>query len=206
MSFINSLEIGARKFRLFLYKPLLAALTKLKVKAIHITWIAFLSAILMFYFLMAGRHMMASIFFLVFFIVDTIDGSLARYQKKESDRGKFADILVDNIAATLITIGLIIKGLLNPANGAVFIYIMIVTIFFSTVYNTAKHKSDWLIFPKGGASVHLPREVFFVVFALWGFGINTIPFDALVFAANAYLLAVALVFFSRIWKFKKRKK
>lgn len=203
MKFIGRLEKEARKFRLFIYKPLLMVLTKIKAKPIHVTIAGFLCVIAMFYFLMAGEHMLASVFFLAFFIIDTIDGSLARHQKKTSDKGKFADILVDNIAATLITIGLVIKGLLNPANGALFVYLMMLTIFFSALYFTAKRKTDWIVYPRGGASVHIPREIFFVVFVLWGFGINTFKFDTVVFIANAYLAIVALVFFALLWVFKK---
>jgi len=107
--------------------------------------ISYFSVILMLGFLYFIRidYNIALMFLILTLFSDMMDGVLARYQKVESDRGKFVDVVCDNVNYFLFLIGLVMVGLLHEIIALFLVYF----IFMSDVFRVMCHgvilKSDW---------------------------------------------------------------
>src|SRR5258708_3607873 len=69
----------------------------------------------------------ASLVFLALSILaDLLDGSLARYQKKETDRGRMVDIITDNIVFDIFMIALGLSQLISLSVAIIIIVLQII--------------------------------------------------------------------------------
>jgi len=198
---IEHIEDRSKDLRVILFKPLLVLLTKLHIRPNHISFLGLLASVGMFYLLIKDKVQSSLIMFFIYFFLDALDGTLARYQKCASDKGKFIDMTVDNIAATLLTLGLILTNTLTPINGTIFIYLMLINLIFAiTIYNHFK-KPNWFFHARGGVMAQGPKNLFFILFILWGLNI----FDLLnpaVIVFNCFLSGLATINFFRILRYK----
>jgi len=62
-----------------------------------ITGFRFFFIPLMIYFILNGNNIYAATTYLVFFLIDTIDGAVARRFKQETNFGKYFDIITDTV-------------------------------------------------------------------------------------------------------------
>ena len=99
--------------------------------------------LIFFIFFIKKNILISLIFLLIGIIVDAVDGVLARYQKKSSDRGKFIDMVCDNLNFTLFVIGLVYAGLLNGLIGLICVYSMVLSKLFRIIVNSRFLESDW---------------------------------------------------------------
>jgi phosphatidylglycerophosphate synthase len=94
-------------------------------------------------------------------LLDSVDGALARFQKNESDRGKFFDIFVDLIAFIVI-----LSTFTTDIGSAALVYATSWSVgalwLLATIYKEEGHTSDWIIKP-------YPREIFTVIIPITAF-------------------------------------
>ena len=199
MKAIKKLEKGSKESRSVLFKPILSILTKLGINSNHISFLGLIFSFIMFYFLIKNQVINSLIFFILILLVDGIDGSLARYQEKTTDKGKFFDMVVDSIVATLLVLGLMILDQINYLNGALFIYLMLLAIIFAIMINSKHYKTDWLFHARAGFFAHLPKNIFYVFFVLWVLGIANF-INSWVIVSNIFLAVLCLVYFFIIWR------
>jgi phosphatidylglycerophosphate synthase len=78
---------------------------------------------------------------------DIFDGPLARYQKKQSDRGKFLDIFGDFSVYLLIILNLFFLNIMNNNLLVYHLFIFPLVMILSTLKKQENEKTDWIIKP-----------------------------------------------------------
>ena len=204
MAKLQGIEDGIKKLRLILFKPLLLFLTMLKIRPWFITLFSLVSALISFVFIINRSFYIALFISFMNIFFDMLDGSLARYQGNSSDKGKFLDMTVDSISITLLVLGLTIVSIVNPINGAIFIYLMLITIIFAVFLNNTKIKSDWFFHARAGYLANIPKDIIYFLFVFWVIGlVHMNIINPIMFFLNVYLLLVGAVNFIRIQKLSK---
>ena len=165
------------------FRPLLALLTKLKVSPNDITFfrLLFILPLIYFFFIRINLLWMA-LFYILFWVVDLLDGALARYQNKSSDRGKFLDTVADVFVYSFMLIGMIYVGVGGAILFSYQILIHITVYLLAIIKKQEGQKTDWLINPKPdltylkfSAHTILGLYVFFNIDIIeWGFALINI--------------------------------
>ena len=131
------------KFRDLILRPLLRFLSWL-----HITpnMLTYSEIIIMFLFILFIQKnlILSSIFLLLVILFDSIDGPLARFQKIDSDKGKFIDLSIDTLVFVMFVWGLIYANLLNGLIGSILIFAVPFSRIFRIIHNNQYIKSDWI--------------------------------------------------------------
>ena len=158
------------KLRNKYYAPVLKFLHAKGVTANHITngRIFFIIPITYFLFLNVD-FFWAGVWYLLFWLVDTVDGSLARYAGTESHKGKFYDGIIDNFMYSFVLIGFIFNQVVSPAIIAYHILIQLFVFLLAVVKNQQNKASDWFIYQQAEAFYHkLLVHVFLGLYAFLG--------------------------------------
>ncbi len=126
--------------------------------------LGFLRAIsgFVFFLLVNINFVIAFIILILGGLTDFLDGVLARFQKKDSDRGKFIDMLCDNIIFSFFLLGLIKINFANILSIAYFIFIIPALYLIIIVNKNEYQKNDWIIKPYSRISYY--KIIFEVVF------------------------------------------
>lgn len=143
----------------------------------------------------------AGIILIITLCLDVVDGSLARFEKKASDRGKFFDMLADHIIYSLVLLTIIRFSALTYSL-AYNLFIVPITYLLAIVYHNELRASDWIIKPYAKCGhlkfvVVIPYIVFvfsrvdFIVLGLWASNIT------------ATLMSVYFYYFIQSRKFRK---
>lgn len=141
----------SRDMRELVLQPLLKILTFLKISANQITYARVFIFVfgVMYPLFVKGELMIAILFyFFGFWLLDMLDGQLARHTKTDNDKGKFIDVYVDMMGYSFFIMGLAFLGVANIfilfyhviIHGAVYI--------ISIVQKNELVKSDWIIKPE----------------------------------------------------------
>jgi phosphatidylglycerophosphate synthase len=137
-------------------------------------------------------------------LTDALDGTLARYQERDSDKGKFIDVFVGNLFISALIVGLILSNLIAGWVGALFIYLDLMLIVFVTIYNNVVHYknySKWIFFPAGGSISQVPKFVLSVFLIYWTF--FHFPYlNEITIGIVGFLFVTNFVYFYRIMKIK----
>ncbi len=101
------------------------------------------------YLLLIKDNLALAIFFLIIggILIDLLDGPLARYTNKASDRGKFIDTFLDQLVYVLFVWGLMI---INVGNPIILSYNMLIigSLYIMMIVNKNEGlESDWIIIP-----------------------------------------------------------
>jgi len=139
-----------QKTRAKVFRPICKVLTKLKIQAFHITNFRTLLAFAFLAIFFYDKWISFSLI-IISLLLDIFDGPLARYQKKDSDKGKFLDTFNDTVSYSIIIIALIFWG----ANWFVSIIHIISTLYgyvLAIIYKNEGKESDWIIRPAAGAT------------------------------------------------------
>ena len=142
-----------------LFNPLVALLLKLKITANAVSYFSSLIGLISALYLFVNIKY-AAIFLLASFIVDGIDGSLARASKQDSLQGSVTDCFCDQIVISSTTIGFIAIGLLNPIVGGLYLATYPIVIIFSVIRN---------LIGSPRAYVLRPRMIIYFSFLLYAF-------------------------------------
>jgi phosphatidylglycerophosphate synthase len=174
--------------RMYMFIPLLKVLDALHVSAGMLSFLSFASAV-------AGAAMFhidihSALWLLVFHLFfDSIDGSLARYQRKASRRGVFIDQSVDYIGLVVVVLGLVYAEMLDPFWLSAYLSSMLVMVFLLILLSFLKKNYPYIL---------RSRDVFYVFLCIqfWGGLPYVMPFLILF---SVYNTAMSLYLF---WKLK----
>ena len=142
--------------------------TRFGMSAMTISALKVVFALLYLYFL-PDNFNVALLFLLIGSGLDLLDGPLARYQGLAHDRGKFFDILTDQLIFAIFILGLIWQELFNPLLLAYIVFILPVLFLIIIINKNEFMPSDWLIVPIARISYY--KNVIFIVLLLAVYGV-----------------------------------
>ena len=90
---------------------------------------------------------LATVLFLITYIFDVFDGSLARYSGQNSDRGKFIDVLTDQAIYALVVLTMISVDFLNIKALAYSLLVVPVLYLLVVIQKNEGKPTDWIIKP-----------------------------------------------------------
>lgn len=186
------------KLRTVVYDPFLKFLANLGVTANHITYLRGVILVWMLYeMFVKGDLLSGSIIYFAFLFIDTIDGSLARYRKEDNDKGKFNDVIIDQLGYALFVLGLAFIGV---ANTFILFYHVIIAGFgylVAVAYKNQNEKSDWVVRPEGNLS-YFKLIALLALLILLIFKVNLIDFTAIVL--NIWMTITAIYHLIKLQK------
>lgn len=95
------------KFREKYFLPVLQLLAMLRITPNQITLFRLVLIVPIAFYFVTESLSGVLIFYVIFWLLDLFDGSLARYLNKQSDKGRFLDTLVDNFTYGMLMAGMI---------------------------------------------------------------------------------------------------
>lgn len=119
-----------RKMKDAALKPLIIALDKFRISAnlitlFRVTLVVIASA------LIKWNVYFSFWMFVLVYLLDGLDGSLARYQKKTSERGALFDLLSDQFTVIGLILGLIFFRKVEAFSAALYLVLFVSLVFFS---------------------------------------------------------------------------
>lgn len=114
MGLINSIKLFVRSIMRTIAK-LINRLSNGRITPDFITWFGFLAHIPIAYLIAYDKYFIAALLLIVFGLFDTLDGELARLQKKSSAKGMLLDASTDRMKEVILYSG-IAYSLLNSVD------------------------------------------------------------------------------------------
>lgn len=180
----------------WLFRPVVSVFSKMGLTANIVTYSSVISMVL--FVVSIKRSMLASVVFLIYGIWgDLFDGVLARYQGKQSDKGKFIDMVADNLNFALFVIGLSYGGLIQPLVGTLIVYFMVLSKVFRSIWNGFELKSNWYFKTVAGALPNVVVSLAYILFfggLIFGWGYLTNIF----YVFSGILIVDGAVFYKKI--------
>lgn len=152
--------------KMVVLRPLLFLLTKLRITSNHITSLSLLVFLFSFYFIEKNPWIVVILYCVSLYLLDSIDGALARYQKTADDRGKFIDVIRDNLIFVIFGLSLIKAGYIDAFLGCTFVVLGIIFEMLSTIRKAIRFKSDWFFFTSSNAFSNFFLLILPVVFVV----------------------------------------
>jgi phosphatidylglycerophosphate synthase len=189
---IDRLNNRSRDYRGIIFRPLLKLGTKIGISGNFISNIR-LPLIVLFLFLWfkTDFYQWAISLLLIILLLDLFDGPLARFQKCDSDRGKFIDIFVDHIVYSCLLFALFKFAV--PSQLIVYnLFIIPIAYLLSTIKKEEFMKSDWIIKPY--PRLAYLKAIVVIPFFLKAFGIINLLSASLIIA-NLLATALSIYYF-----------
>jgi phosphatidylglycerophosphate synthase len=190
-----------RKKRDKLFSPIIKGFDRLGISANTLSLSKLFFACL--YLLLIKNNFLLAIFFIFLggVFIDLLDGPLARYTNKASDRGKFVDSFSDQLVYGLFIWGLIIINVGSPIILS-FNMIIISSLYIIMIVNKNELlESDWIIKPIARASYYKLVLEISVILHLF-FSMNEFFFNKTIFIVN---ILVTIHFMYHLIKFSNKK-
>ncbi|MBD3360003.1 MAG: hypothetical protein GF365_04845, partial [Candidatus Buchananbacteria bacterium] len=127
------------------FKPALVLLTKLKIKPDDITVFRLLLVFPLAYFFYLENLWGVFLVYVLFWLLDLLDGALARYLNLQHDKGRFLDSVVDNFMYAFLMLGFIYLQAAWVWLLAYNILIELFTQLLATIHKRINTPTDWLI-------------------------------------------------------------
>ena len=179
------------------YGPLVRLLVSAGISANAITTFRILFIIPLAYFLFVHTNLWgATITYVLFWIVDTLDGSVARATNTQSDRGKFLDVFIDNFVYSFLILSFIY---LNAAPAPLLSYhvlIQITAYLLGVVYLNEGKPTDWIIKPQAEQQYNKIFAHLVIFLYVLGFDVLRLGFVIL----NTWLTLQAFYFYAGIYR------
>jgi phosphatidylglycerophosphate synthase len=102
-------------------------------------------------------------------LLDGLDGPLARYTDRASNRGSFTDTVADQIVVAFSTVTLIHATHVGAWPGGLYLFFYSVVVIFSMVRNALAIPYSWLVRPRFLVYGWMPVEVY-----LWHGSLNVV--------------------------------
>lgn len=171
--------------RLFL--PVLVQLDRKGFNADYLTILALLFG------LVAGAALVISkvlglLLLLLHVVLDGLDGPLARYQHKDSNRGSFTDTMSDQIVIAAVMAALLHLHAVSVLPAIVYVMSYTIVVGFAFVRNALKIPYSWLFRPRFIIYAWLPVE----------FWLKPGSLDLLLWICNGFLLLKTITGFIQI--------
>jgi phosphatidylglycerophosphate synthase len=151
------------------FKPLSKLFTRFGLSADMISYLGVIFMVL-FVFALPSHHVLAFLLLFLRMMADILDGPLARYQKTDSDRGKFVDVLMDNLAFALFIFGTVRFGLIHGLTGSLYLFITELLIVLMIIRYNFKDTGRWFFYASAGALPYSLIYGSYVLFSWWAFG------------------------------------
>ena len=173
-------SIALKRSRFF--RPIAVVLAKLGFTHNVLSYMGVVSMIA--FVVVVGEHRVLAFWLMVLMLLfDQLDGALARYQKTDSDRGKFVDVVVDSTTFSLFIAGLMGAGLISGLAGGIYIYFGLLSRVLMIIRNNIGRNNDWLFY--AGAGI-LPSTFIYATYALFGlsvlFDLNYLQSSTVIFS------------------------
>ncbi len=176
------------------YAPVVSWLARRGVTANGVTAFRVLFIFPIGYYFFVGSIGAAIAWYVAFWILDTLDGSLARAAGTASDRGKFLDVLIDNFVYSFVIVCLIYA---DAAPAAVLGYHAIIQLFnylLACIYHNEGRATDWIIKPQG--EVQYNKLAAHGLMIAWAAGTGALPIGMMVL--NSWLTLQCMYFYRAI--------
>ncbi len=151
----------SQKIRGAMFGPLLRFLDRYGVSPNHLTFLSLLSG-LVFCFVFQSSHVIAMIFLLLHVLLDGLDGPLARYTGRASNRGSFTDTTSDQIIVAVSTLTLIYFGYIGIIPGGLYIFFYTIVVIFAMVRSSLSIPYSWVVRPRFYVYAWIPVEIYFL--------------------------------------------
>ncbi len=177
---IDSSNKWSKEFRSKYFKIIIKALDKSGATANSLSFLRALSGVLFFLFVNVN-FTVAFIIIVLGGLTDFFDGALARLHGKDSDRGKFIDMLCDNLLFTFFLFGLMKIEFIGTLNLAYFIFIIPALYLMVIVDKNEYQKNDWIIQPYARVSYYkVIFEICFLLVVIFGISRNILNLTTLI--------------------------
>lgn len=134
------------------------------------------------------------------YLLDILDGDLARMLGLDSDLGKFEDINSDNFAVVILMLALINKGLIMGLLGGYYIFAATLSWWLSVIRKIGSVRSDWLFKPEASATLHILRfwivPILMIIYAFW----RTDVFSVAISVVSVFLTIIMVCDYYQIVK------
>ncbi|HAT1595904.1 TPA: CDP-alcohol phosphatidyltransferase family protein [Legionella pneumophila] len=183
-------------YQLALVDPILPALRD-RITPLSITWLSGILGLLFIPFVLLDKPCIAISFLLLSGYLDTLDGSLARFQNKASDFGSAMDIIMDRIVEFSAVLALY---LFDPQHRATLTILMLGSILlcitsFLVVGIFSNNTSQKSFYYSPGIMERAEAFLFFIVMTLFP--------DYFNFLAAVFCFLVCLTALIRLFEFKR---
>lgn len=184
------------------FRPIIRLFTAIGITADMLSYLGVL-VMVGFIIVLPEAPMTAFWLLIVRMFIDVMDGPLARHQKTDSDRGKFVDVLMDNLSFALFIVGVVGSGLMQGATGVIYLFLTELVIVLMIIRYNLKHKqSDWFFFASAGSFPYNFIYLSYLLFAFYAFGGN----NYLTGAAQIFSILMAKKALQDYWAIQKTKK
>ncbi len=160
-----------RKWRAWALDPVLRVLAGLKIRADHITLAGLLAGVFFFPLFFANK-IAAFGALLAHCLLDGIDGPLARFTGKDSEKGAFTDTATDQTVIAVSTFAMIKAQYISALGGGLYVFFYTVLVAFAMVRGKLNIPYPWLIRPRFFVYAWLLVEVFWlpgtISWLIWG--------------------------------------
>lgn len=182
-------------------RPIIKLLTFMGIGA---DAISYTGVAVMFAFVLVVPHNPVAGFWLLFarMLLDVIDGPLARYQKTDSDRGKFVDVLMDNTGFALFILGVTRVGLMHGSSAVAYLFLTELVVVLMIIRYNFKHRSDWFFQASAGSFPYNFEALSYLIFAYYAFTET----NYLNGAAQIFTVILAVKAITDYWAIQKTKK
>jgi CDP-diacylglycerol--glycerol-3-phosphate 3-phosphatidyltransferase len=160
---LDKINEKSRYYRSTYLKPIISGLDILGFTPNSLSFLRAVSGLL-FFLLININFEIAFLILIIGGFTDFFDGALARYQKNDSDRGKFIDMLSDNIVFSFFLLGLIKINFITTLNLAYFIFIIPALYLMIIINKNENIKKDWIISPYARISYY--KVIFEIAFLI----------------------------------------
>jgi phosphatidylglycerophosphate synthase len=187
------INTGFKQLRQPVTSPICSLLIKLGINQSHVSLFRVL-LLLVFSLLWVNQEFPAAVITLaLFFIVDWIDGDLSRALNHAGDLGKFEDVTIDNLMVVAFPLLLIYQKLIPGILGAIYVFLVTQSWWFSVIRRNAARQSNWLLRAQASSLLHILRfwvvTILMVQYAFW-----RLEWFTPVLFTLSILLALSLVF------------
>lgn len=128
--------------------PLLRRMARAGLQANHITMASLIAGLAFCPTFLWGSKAAAFALLALHVILDGLDGPLARFWRKASNRGSFTDTMADQIVVTTTAIAAIHAGIAGPWPAGLYIFFYTVVVAFAFARNAMDAPYSWLFRPR----------------------------------------------------------
>lgn len=141
-------EAGYKRITDLILNPLFYSLSRAGIQPSTITHVRLVLGLIGLTLLVTSQPLLGAFIFLFALILDSLDGGLARYQKKCSDRGTFLDRVADYTLYSASVIAMHSLGEIESGSAIFNIYIMFSAVILSIIAKNEYKPTDWIIKPQ----------------------------------------------------------
>ncbi len=141
-------------------QPWLALLARLGVTPNHLTLLSLLTGLGFCPVFLWGSKLAAFGLLVAHVALDGLDGPLARFMGRASNRGSFSDTSADQVVVAFSTITLIHGGHAGVWPGALYLFFYTMVVIFAMVRNALAIPYSWLVRPRFLVYAWFPVEVY----------------------------------------------